>query len=125
MDPTGRLWTVFGVAGSGTTAKICAIGREVRARSDELILTTSGYRGDPALAALQGHLAGAREATGGSLEVVLDRRRAMERALRAAAPGDAVVFPGRGALPAMTPDPRGLPIPFDDREVVREILRSL
>jgi UDP-N-acetylmuramyl tripeptide synthase len=88
-------------------------------------MTTSGYRGDPALPALHGHLKGARAATGGRLEVILQRRRALERALKAAAPGDAVVIPGRGALTAMTPDPRGLPIPFDDREVVREILRSL
>jgi UDP-N-acetylmuramyl tripeptide synthase len=55
---------------------------------------------------------------------VLDRRRAIERALRAARPGDAVVVVGRGAVPTLTPDPRGVPLPFDDRVVMRELLRE-
>jgi UDP-N-acetylmuramyl tripeptide synthase len=62
---------------------------------------------------------------GAELEVVLGRRRAIERTLRAARPGDAVVVLGRGALTTLTVDPRGIPLPFDDREVVREILRAL
>jgi len=124
MSPDGRLRTVFGTAGRTRTAEMRARGREARARSDDLILTTSGFRGEPPLRALQGHLQGVRTVGGAPFEVVLDRRRAIERALRAAAPGDAVVVLGRGAFTALTADPRGVPVPFDDREVVREILRD-
>ncbi len=125
MSPDGRLRAVYGVAGRSSSAKMRGIGRVLRTRSDHLVLTTSGYRGDPAVPALQYHLRGARAAAGAQLEVVLDRRRAMERALRAATPGDAVVVLGRGALTEMTPDPKGVPRPFDDRVVMREILRAL
>ena len=96
----------------------------VRAASDELILTTSGFRGEPPLSSLQGHLEGARSVPGANLEVVLDRRCAIAHAPRAARPGDAVVVLGRGALTDLTADPRGVPRPFDDRAVVRELLRT-
>ena len=125
MSPDGRLRTVFGTAGRTRTAEMRARGREARARSDDLILTTSGFRGEPPLRGLQGHLQGARTVAGAPFEIVLDRRRAIERALSVATPGDAVVVVGRGAFTALTADPRGVPLPFDDREVVREILRAL
>jgi UDP-N-acetylmuramoyl-L-alanyl-D-glutamate--2,6-diaminopimelate ligase len=96
-----------------------------RAGSDHLILTTSGFRGEPPLWSLQGHLQGARTVGGAEVAVVLDRRRAIERALREAVPGDAVVVLGRGAFSALTADARGVAIPFDDRVVVGEILRGL
>jgi len=126
MSPDGRLRTVYGVAGARfDKLKMRAVGRALRTGSDELILTTSGYRGDPPVPALAHHAQGARGVAGARLEIVLNRRRAIERALRAAAPGDAVVVLGRGALTEMTPDSRGVPLPFDDREVVREVLRGL
>ena len=120
-----RLRTVYGVGARSDRTKMRAVGRALRTGSDELILTTSGYRGDAAIPALQRHAEGARAVAGARLEIVLDRRRAIERALRAAAPGDAVVVLGRGDLTEMTPDSRGVPLPFDDREVVREALRGL
>ena len=124
MSSDGRLTTVFGTAGRTRRPEMHARGRMARAGSDALILTTSGFRGEPPLWALQGHLRGARTVGGAHVEIVLDRRRAIERALRTAVPGDAVVVVGRGAFTALTADPRGLALPFDDREVVREILRA-
>lgn len=124
MSPGGRLTTVLGLGGRSTTRKQRDMGRVARALSDDLILTTSGYQGEPPIRALQGILQGARTAAGGRLEVVLDRRRAIEQALRAAVPPDVVVVPGRGAFTEMNVD-RGRPRPFDDREVAREVLRDL
>jgi UDP-N-acetylmuramoyl-L-alanyl-D-glutamate--2,6-diaminopimelate ligase len=125
MSPDGRLRTVFGTAGRTRRPEMQARGRMARAGSDHLILTTSGFRGEPPLWSLQGHLQGARTVGGAEVAVVLDRRRAIERALREAVPGDAVVVLGRGAFSALTADARGVAIPFDDRVVVGEILRGL
>ena len=57
------------------------------------------------------------------LEVELDRRRAIERALEAARDGDVVVIAGKGHEQGQ--EVAGRKLPFDDREVVREALRRL
>ncbi|HEY5317185.1 MAG TPA: cyanophycin synthetase, partial [Solirubrobacteraceae bacterium] len=124
MRPGARLRVVFGLGGLPGTA-MQDMGRVVRRCSDQLILTTSGFRAMPPMLTLSSILAGARTATGAELEVVLDRRRAIERAVLRAAADDVIVIPGRGAFPAMHADPRGRPIPFDDRDVAREIVRAL
>jgi UDP-N-acetylmuramoyl-L-alanyl-D-glutamate--2,6-diaminopimelate ligase len=124
LPPGGRVRSVYGAAGRETKHHLRECGRVLSAGSDDLFLTKSGYRGEPPMRPLQGHLEGARAAAGAQLEIVLDRRRAIERALSAARPGDAVVVVGRGAVPTLTPDLRGVPFPFDDRVVVRELLRE-
>jgi UDP-N-acetylmuramyl tripeptide synthase len=58
---------------------------------------------------------GARESSGGSCDVVLERRAAIDRAIRAAAPGDLVLVLGRGAQDEPLFDGQGQPHPFDDR----------
>jgi UDP-N-acetylmuramoyl-L-alanyl-D-glutamate--2,6-diaminopimelate ligase len=59
----------------------------------------------------------------GRFDVELDRRVAIERALVDAQPGDVVVLAGRGAEPEQELAARK--VPFDDREVAREILRKV
>ena len=114
MRPGARLIVVFGLGGApGTTMK--DMGRLAARLSDRLILTTSGFRSQPPVVALGSLLAGARESGSGQLEVILDRRQAIERGVRQAGADDVVVIPGRGALPDMRADPRGEPVPFDDR----------
>lgn len=124
MRPSGRLRVVFGLGGAPGTA-MQEMGRLAGRLSDQLILTTSGTRGLPPVLALGSILAGARMATGGELEVVLDRHRAIERAVLSATADDVIVIPGRGALADMRADPRGEPVPFDDREVARGIVRAV
>ena len=55
-----------------------------------------------------------------TVEVELDRRRAIERALELAQPGDVVVIAGKGH--ELGQEIAGETLPFDDREVVRDIL---
>jgi UDP-N-acetylmuramoyl-L-alanyl-D-glutamate--2,6-diaminopimelate ligase len=62
----------------------------------------------------------AREVAGGELEIVLDRRAAIEAALADAVAGDVVVIAGKGADTEM--EIGGTFVPFDDREVAREVL---
>jgi UDP-N-acetylmuramyl tripeptide synthase len=124
MTPGAQLRVVLGFAARPGTA-LRELGRLARALSDQLILTTCGFEGIPPLPCLSEMLRGARTAHGGEMDVILDRRRAIGRAIRSAAVGDAVVIPGRGALPDMLNDRRGIAVPFDDREAAREILNEL
>src|SRR5947207_6932143 len=57
------------------------------------------------------------------LDVELDRRRAIERALEAAGDGDVVVIAGKGHEQGQ--EIAGRKLPFDDRQVARETLRRL
>lgn len=124
MTPGTQLTVVLGFAARPGTA-LRELGRLARQFSDHLILTTCGFQGFPPLPCLSEMLRGARTADGGEVEVILDRRRAIGRAVRSVAVGGAVAIPGRGALPAMLNDRRGIAVPFDDREVAREILNEL
>ena len=63
-------------------------------------------------------LAGAPE-----LEVELDRRTAIARAVELAEPGDVVVVAGKGHEQGQQIGE--MVLPFDDREVAREALRRL
>jgi UDP-N-acetylmuramoyl-L-alanyl-D-glutamate--2,6-diaminopimelate ligase len=109
----GRLIVVFGAGGDRDREKRPLMGRAAARLADRAIVTTDNPRSeDPA--------AIAAEVAGGELEIVLDRRAAIERALAAAAPGDVVVIAGKGADTEM--EIAGGSIPFDDRVVAREVL---
>ncbi|MGH9619196.1 MAG: UDP-N-acetylmuramoyl-L-alanyl-D-glutamate--2,6-diaminopimelate ligase, partial [Bryobacteraceae bacterium] len=51
-----------------------------------------------------------------------DRERAIKRAIEAAAPGDVVILAGKGHETYQIL--KDGPVPFDDREVARRILRA-
>ena len=113
----GRLVVVFGAGGDRDRAKRPQMGRVVAELADRAILTSDNPRREaPDVIAAEV----ASGAPGGFI-VELDRRAAIERALREAGPGDVVVLAGRGAEPEQ--ELATGKIPFDDREVAREILR--
>ncbi|MBV9309511.1 MAG: hypothetical protein JOZ73_01685 [Solirubrobacterales bacterium] len=120
----GRIITVFGAVGSAEDPMRRATGRAARALSDVLILTTGNLRGEPRMLPLQGLRAGATELSRGTMCVELDRRRAIAKAIELAEPGDAVVVLGRGPLARMVTGRSGSSFPFDDRQVMRELLRE-
>jgi UDP-N-acetylmuramoyl-L-alanyl-D-glutamate--2,6-diaminopimelate ligase len=115
----GRLVVVFGAGGGRDRTKRPLMGRIVSELADRSILTSDNPRTeDPELIAAE-VAAGAL----GGLELELDRRTAIERAVGDAHPGDVVVIAGRGAEP-MQELATGK-VPFDDREVTREALRRV
>src|SRR5205807_4371826 len=90
----GRVIGVLGVAAGDDRRTRELVGRAARERTDALVLSAWSLRGEPPVVSLQGLLAGARAASGGSLECVLDRRAAIARGLTHARPGDVVAVLG-------------------------------
>jgi UDP-N-acetylmuramoyl-L-alanyl-D-glutamate--2,6-diaminopimelate ligase len=108
----GRLTVVFGAGGDRDREKRPLMGAAA-GLADRAIVTTDNPRSeDPAEIAAQ--------VSAGRLEIVLDRRAAIEAAIEAARPGDVVVIAGKGADTEMELADRR--VPFDDRVVAREAL---
>jgi UDP-N-acetylmuramoyl-L-alanyl-D-glutamate--2,6-diaminopimelate ligase len=113
----GRVICVFGAGGDRDRAKRPLMGQVVSELADLSLVTSDNPRSeDPASIA-------AEVVDGLDLEVELDRRRAIERALELARPGDIVVIAGKGHEQGQ--EIGGRKLPFDDRQVAREALRRL
>jgi UDP-N-acetylmuramoyl-L-alanyl-D-glutamate--2,6-diaminopimelate ligase len=121
----GRAIVVMGKVGAAPRAYQEDVGRAARSGADHLVICGSSIRGEPPLIELSGILAGAREVAGDNVEVVLDRRKAISRALSLARPGDLVAILGRGGRRRMTYDTKGRPGSFDDREAARELVGEM
>jgi UDP-N-acetylmuramoyl-L-alanyl-D-glutamate--2,6-diaminopimelate ligase len=117
----GRVLLVFGCGGDRDRAKRPLMGRIARTRADEAWVTSDNPRNEDPAAIADEILAGAG-GVGGPVRVELDRRAAIAAALAAARAGDAVLIAGKGHETTQTIGARALP--FDDREVSRELLRS-
>jgi UDP-N-acetylmuramoyl-L-alanyl-D-glutamate--2,6-diaminopimelate ligase len=118
----GRLLTVLSVMGRGAPVIGRESGQLARELSDHLVLSGASYRGEPRIVALASLSAGARAGRGGTLEIAIDRREAIARALAAARPGDLVALLGRGPTVHEATDLRGGSLPLDEREIVRELI---
>jgi len=113
----GRVICVFGAGGDRDRVKRPLMGRVVNRLADVALVTSDNPRSeDPAEIA-------AEVAGGLDLDVELDRRRAIERALEQAREGDVVLIAGKGHEQGQ--EIAGRKLPFDDREVVRDALRRL
>ena len=60
----------------------------------------------------------------GSFVKILDRKTAINFALKEAGPGEVVIITGKGAEPWIM-GPGGERVPWDDRQVARDCLRNL
>ena len=118
----GRVVCVFGAAGDRDGAKRPLMGRVAANLAELSIITTDdAYTEDPEKIARE--IATGAVTGPGRYEVVLDRRAAIRRALRAAEPGDVVVVAGKGHE-RVQHLPEG-DVPFHDTSVVRELLEEI
>jgi UDP-N-acetylmuramoyl-L-alanyl-D-glutamate--2,6-diaminopimelate ligase len=115
---SGRVLLVFGCGGDRDRAKRPIMGRIAAAKSDRAWVTNDNPRSEDPEAIAAEIVAGATAGT--ALEVELDRYRAIAAAIRDAEPGDLVLIAGKGHETTQTIGDQVLP--FDDREVAREIL---
>ena len=117
-----RIITVFGCGGDRDRSKRPLMGSVAAQRSDLVIATSDNPRSEPPSGILDEIAQGFRHhAT--PFKLIVDRREAIETALRAAESEDLVVIAGKGHEATQTI--REKKLPFDDRLVAKEILKAL
>ncbi len=115
----GRLLVVLGAGGDRDLGKRPMMGEIAARLADVVVVTDDNPRSEDPAAIRAAVLDGAR---GGDAEVIEegDRRAAIAAALAIAGPGDIVVVAGKGHETGQ--EVAGVVLPFDDREVVRQLL---
>lgn len=120
VDDTGRVIIVLGCGGDRDRAKRPQMGAAASTGADLAILTNDNPRSEDPAAILAAMIDGVGE--GAEVVVEPDRRAAIALALGRARPGDAVVVAGKGHEQGQ--EIAGQITPFDDRDVVREVLAA-
>jgi UDP-N-acetylmuramoyl-L-alanyl-D-glutamate--2,6-diaminopimelate ligase len=115
----GKLVVVFGCGGDRDAGKRPRMGEVAARLADVAVLTSDNPRHEDALEIIREVAAGA---PAGALVVEPDRAAAIGLALRDARPGDVVVIAGKGHEQGQDFGDRV--VPFDDRDVVREVLSA-
>jgi UDP-N-acetylmuramoyl-L-alanyl-D-glutamate--2,6-diaminopimelate ligase len=119
----GRLIVVLGAGGDRDRTKRPLMGAAAASGADIAVLTSDNPRSEDPLDILAAVERGARDASAGAeLVVEPDRRVAIAAAVRLARSGDTLVVAGRGHEAGQ--ETAGVILPFDDREVLAESLRS-
>ena len=118
----GRLLCVFGCGGDRDRAKRPAMGNISGRIADFTIITSDNPRTEEPLAIVREIEEGIK-GTGGKYTTIVDRREAIKYALLNAQPRDVIVLAGKGHETYQTFKDKT--IHFDEREVVREILKEI
>jgi UDP-N-acetylmuramyl tripeptide synthase len=119
---TGKLIVVFGCGGDRDRSKRPLMGEAAVALADQVFITSDNPRSeDPEKITVDIEM-GARRASGGAYEVVVDREEAIHRAVRMATDGDVVLLAGKGHETYQIFKEKT--IHFDDREVARKVLKG-
>ncbi|TVP53547.1 MAG: UDP-N-acetylmuramoyl-L-alanyl-D-glutamate--2,6-diaminopimelate ligase [Gemmatimonadales bacterium] len=116
---SGRLIVVFGAGGDRDREKRPEMGRVASNGADLPIVTSDNPRTEDPEAIVDQIVAGVSE----PFRRIVDRREAIEAALREARPGDVVLLAGKGheRYQVVGTERR----PFDEREIVREAVDRL
>jgi UDP-N-acetylmuramoyl-L-alanyl-D-glutamate--2,6-diaminopimelate ligase len=116
----GKLVCVFGAGGDRDAAKRPVMGEVTSQGADVVVVTSDNPRSEDPHAIMRDIAAGAT----GDAVIVLekDRRRAIERAIRSAAPDDTVLIAGKGHEKRQVFASRS--IPFDDAAIALRFCRS-
>jgi UDP-N-acetylmuramoyl-L-alanyl-D-glutamate--2,6-diaminopimelate ligase len=118
----GRVLVVFGCGGDRDRAKRPLMGEAATSIADVSFVTSDNPRSEDPQRIVDEVVAGAARG-GGPYRAVVDRREAIAQALSEARDGDIVLVAGKGHEQGQQFSDRT--VPFDDREVVRELLESL
>jgi UDP-N-acetylmuramoyl-L-alanyl-D-glutamate--2,6-diaminopimelate ligase len=120
MNPK-RVITLFGCGGDRDRAKRPLMGMAAAELSDYVVLTSDNPRSEDPLAIMNDASVGVGRFDTPNISEP-DRERAIRKAIEVAEPGDVVILAGKGHETYQIL--RDGPIPFDDREVARRVLRG-
>lgn len=123
---SGKLLVVFGCGGDRDRTKRPRMGKAAAELADHVIVTSDNPRTERPSDIIDEILSGVPGDLRAKVTVDADRKKAIERAVHAAGPGDLVLIAGKGhETEQIMPDGKGGTIKyhFDDREVAREALR--
>ena len=123
---TGRLIAVLGCGGDRDPGKRAAMGTAAAAGSDVLVVTDDNPRSEDPAAIRAAMLAGVPDVPEDRRAEVLEvagRRDALATAVALARPGDTLLVAGKGHETGQ--EVAGTVHPFDDRQVLREVLAAL
>jgi len=119
----GRVLLVFGAGGNRDKSKRERMGEVAGLLADWIILTSDNPRSEDPLAIIQEIEKGILKTGAKKYSVEPDRRAAIEQALASAKKGDYVLIAGKGHENYQTLKDGS--IPFNDRDVIREILKKM
>jgi UDP-N-acetylmuramoyl-L-alanyl-D-glutamate--2,6-diaminopimelate ligase len=120
----GKLWVVFGAAGSRDPARRSGMGMVAGRLADRVVLTSEDPRDEDPEAIMAAIAAGLREGgmSDDDFTSVVDRRGAMAHAFAHAGPDDTVLLAGKATETTMVV--RSQAIPWDERALARELLKG-
>jgi UDP-N-acetylmuramoyl-L-alanyl-D-glutamate--2,6-diaminopimelate ligase len=119
--PHRKIVTVFGCGGDRDRSKRPLMGAVAARLSDHVVLTSDNPRSEDPRAIIREIETGTKgPRSSAKILVEPDRRKAIEIAVSLAEPGDVVLVTGKGHESYQIIG--GQVLPFDDRQVVREIL---
>jgi UDP-N-acetylmuramyl-tripeptide synthetase len=118
-----RVITVFGCGGDRDRTKRPLMGAVASRLSDVVVLTSDNPRSEPPEAILDEIRRGIPPARVADTLVIPDRKDAIARALEMGREGVVVVIAGKGHEPYQVL--RDRTVPFDDRQVARDVLARL
>jgi UDP-N-acetylmuramoyl-L-alanyl-D-glutamate--2,6-diaminopimelate ligase len=116
----GRLICVFGCGGDRDTGKRSIMGKIAAEYADVPVVTSDNPRTEDPEEIIKAILEGIPEDSRSNAVVEVDRRKAIEKAIAMATPGDVVLIAGKGHEPYQ--DIRGVKHPFHDGEVAKAYL---
>lgn len=115
----GRLWVVFGCGGDRDRGKRAQMGAAAVQRADRIVLTDDNPRSEDPEQIVEEILSGCGTV---QVEVIRDRKQAIERVIAAAAVNDCIVIAGKGHEDYQ--EINGNRIPFSDSAVVKDSLQT-
>jgi UDP-N-acetylmuramoyl-L-alanyl-D-glutamate--2,6-diaminopimelate ligase len=119
-----RVIVVFGCGGDRDREKRPEMGQVAAGAADVVVVTSDNPRTEDPEEIIASIISGiADDYRDTVVAVEVDRRRAIDTALRAARPGDVVVIAGKGHETSQTIG--ATVVPFDDRAVARSLLEDL